>query len=347
MIPQLASPSVCVIDDEESEYRPILDALMTLGLGCVHVRGGSGDPLPPQPFDSLRVVFTDLHLSGQVGKAAASHTANVVKSVISPSSGPVLIVVWSKYAADPAGDPSLPPEDQPTEADLFMQELLSAEPRFQARLIFADMAKPKLPDQPAREEWTTTLRPQIEAVLGRTGGVDLLWTWEALVCGAAIHVSETLAKLIETNVDGGLPGEELKLLLRVLAQQQGGPDCSAATAPRHVLTVLSQIASDLLETNSSYARLDAHAAWLAEKVDKDVRKKTTPSARLNSVLLTASADPSSATFVPGTVYDVVDMAAMAAATHFTVENLQRDCFARDPTSSAFDMFQAGVLQNAF
>ena len=32
MIPRLASPSVCVIDDEEADYIPILDALMKLDL---------------------------------------------------------------------------------------------------------------------------------------------------------------------------------------------------------------------------------------------------------------------------------------------------------------------------
>src|SRR5258708_7058355 len=101
MIPRLASPSVCVIDDEEEDYVPILDALMTLGLGCVHVRGRNGDPLPPKPFEGLRLVFVDLHLSGQVVKSAASHTAQVVKAVVSAASGPVLIVIWSKYAADP------------------------------------------------------------------------------------------------------------------------------------------------------------------------------------------------------------------------------------------------------
>lgn len=144
MIPQLASPSVCVIDDEEHDYRPILDALLRLGLGCVHVRGDNEENLPPQPFNGLRIVFTDLHLAGHIGKAAASHTANVFAKVVSKDTAPVVVVIWSKYANDPADrEEGLPPEDQLTEADLFKQTLLEAKPEFKERLVFLDMQKPK------------------------------------------------------------------------------------------------------------------------------------------------------------------------------------------------------------
>jgi hypothetical protein len=341
MISYLASPSVCVIDEDPKDYEPILDALMTLGLGCVHVLGKSGAPLPPKPFEALRLVFTDLHLSGQVGKAAASHTANVVKKVVSAECGPVLIVIWSKYAGDPAGDVSLPPEDQPTEADLFKAELLSSEPKFKARLIFAEMPKPKLPDRPAVDEWIKTLQLEIANVLKTIGAFEILWTWEALARDAGIEVSETLTKLADTSAAGAEPLEiKLKLILRLLAQQQGGPDSSAATAPRHLLTVFSQIGLDVLETASSATGLEVHAGWLAEKVDDGIRKKHR-SAKLNAALLTASAVPAFAPFIPGTVYDVLDDQAFTAATGLSAEKLQRDCFEGDPDKSpAFADFKA-------
>ena len=50
MIKQLASPSVCVIDDEEEEYRPILAALNEMFVSCVHILGNSLEGLPPQPL---------------------------------------------------------------------------------------------------------------------------------------------------------------------------------------------------------------------------------------------------------------------------------------------------------
>ena len=341
MIPRLASPSVCVIDDDKDDYEPILNALMTLGLGCAHVRGGNGDPLPPIPFDAIRLIFVDLHLSGQVGKAAASHTANVVKSVVSAECGPVLVVIWSKYASDPAGDASLPPEDQPTEADLFKAELLSSEPKFKARFVFAEMAKPKLPDRPAVDEWVKMLQLEIENSLKDIEAFDVLWTWESLVRGTGIKVSETLTRLTESSAEDLEPLRvRLKLILRLLAQQQGGPDSSVATAPRHLLTVFSQIGLDVLETASSGVGFDAHAKWLAEELD-DATKKKQRSAKLNAVLLTSSAAPSFAAFMPGTVYDVLDTAALVAATGFSVEKLQRDCFEGNPDkSSAFADFKS-------
>ncbi|MGH8021831.1 MAG: hypothetical protein ACREIA_26820 [Opitutaceae bacterium] len=227
MIPRLLSPSVCVIDDEIADYGPILEALNTLGIGCVHVLGSSGDALPTSPFEGLRLVFTDLHLTGQAGKQAASHTANVVKKVVSPEHGPVVIVIWSKYAADPAGDASLPPTDQPTEADQFKSELLGAEPKFKARAIFLEMPKPKLLNRPAVDEWIKALKLEIENTLKGVGAVEVLWAWEAIALDAGIQVSEMLTKLTEAGVDDGEEvGGKLDLLLRLLAQQQGGPDSS-------------------------------------------------------------------------------------------------------------------------
>lgn len=341
MIPRLASPSVCVIDDDERDYVPILDALMTLGLGCVHVRGRSGDPLPPNPFEALRLVFTDLHLSGQVGKAAASHTANVVKQVISPSGGPALIIVWSKYANDPSGDPELPPDDQPTEADLFKTELLSADPRFKSRLAFVEMAKPKLADRPSVDEWIRSLQIEIENVLKSISAFEILWIWEGLAREAGLAVSETLAGLAEldTNDEGGLDAK-LKLILRRLAQQQGGPDCSVSTVAGHLLAVFSQIGLDVLETGSSVTKLDLHAEWLAEELDNDIKERH-GSAKLNAALLTTTSERYFTPFMPGTVYDVCDVASFHAATGFSVEMLQRDCFNGDPDKSpAFGNFVA-------
>jgi hypothetical protein len=46
-ISQLASPSVCVIDDEEQDFKPILTSLNELFVSCIHLSGAIGG-LPPQ-----------------------------------------------------------------------------------------------------------------------------------------------------------------------------------------------------------------------------------------------------------------------------------------------------------
>lgn len=326
MIPHLASPSVCVIDDEEPEYAPIIEALMTLGLGCVHVRGRNGDPLPPKPFDALRLIFTDLHLGGNVGKAAASHTANVFKSVLSTSCGPVLVVIWSKYSSDPAGDTSLPPEDQPTEAELFKAELLCSEPKFKTRLAFIEMNKPKPADRPTGSDWIESLKHEIQRTLEQNSAFDVLWAWESLYRNTSIAVSEILTTLAEAN-----PGDEtslndrLKLIFRLLAHSQGGPDISRATVSRHLMMILSHIGLDAIETTSLSPALEPHSEWLAaELVDDDIKKQ--PQSKLNSMLLTSPVNPASALFIPGTIYQIIDNAAFSTASGFTADLLQQDCF---------------------
>lgn len=328
MILNLSSPSVCVIDDEEPDYRPILDALIRLGLGCVHVRGDNAAPLPPKPFKGLRLVITDLHLSAPMGKTAASHTANVFRSVVSAETAPVVVVIWSKYAGDRAGDEGLPPEDQPTEADLFKKELLEAEPAFAKRLIFVEMPKPKRPDRPEDGVWTEDLQKDIKKALENLAAFDVLWAWEALVRNAGLDVTATLTDMagsvIESDNTSSL-NEQLTVLLKLLAQQQGGPDISEGTASRHLATVLSQLGQDEIEAASSRGSLELHAKWLAGELPKEEKKKAR-SAKLNSLLLTAHASPSFAAFSPGTVFHVTDIPSLEKAAGFNVKRLQEDCF---------------------
>lgn len=320
MIPRLASPSVCVIDDEQPDYQPILDALLKLGIACVHVRGDSGSPLPPQPFEGLRIVFTDLYLSGSLGKTSAAHTANVFKTVVSAHTAPVLVVIWSKHTDERDGDPGLPPEDQPTAADLFKSAVLEAEPLFRERLIFTEMAKPKpklgRPDDTSA--WITTLQVDIEKKLLEFPACDLLWSWESLVREAGISISEELTSLAlqpspsETGVGSEAPSldDKLKLVFRQLAKEQGGPDCSESSAPRHLAAVLAQSLADEMEHTEGLDELARHGAWLCEQ--KELPKTVPFASQLNGVLLTSTAASSGRPFVPGTVYRLSDLSKFEA-----------------------------------
>jgi hypothetical protein len=98
MINQLASPSVCVVDDDPTEFMPILAALNDLYVSCIHILGNEIASLPARPFKRLQLVFLDLHLNNSVGKNAASHTANVFTKLVSTETAPIVVVIWSKYA---------------------------------------------------------------------------------------------------------------------------------------------------------------------------------------------------------------------------------------------------------
>jgi hypothetical protein len=310
MISRLASPSVCVIDDEEAEYRAILDALWNLGLACLHVRGADSATLPRQPFKGLRVVFADLHLAPPTGKGAAAHTANIFIKIVSPDTAPVVVVIWSKYASDKVAEEGLPPEDQLTEADCFKNQLLEAEPRFKDRLIFLEMKKPMPGDRPVKKKWVKVLQKEIQSKFKELPAFDVLWSWESLVRNAGIAVSGelmTIASSITDNGEAGLSKQihgNLKLLLRCLVKEHGGSDCSAATAPRYLATMLAQCLTDQLEHSDNLDTLSRHGKWLGD-IEK-IPQATVFAPRINRLLHTAAHSSGSRPFIPGTIYRLSD-----------------------------------------
>lgn len=307
MIPRLASPSVCVIDDEKCDYEPILNALHRLGLGCVHIKGEASVTLRQKPMNGLRVVFTDLHLSGQVGKAAASHTANVFKRVVSAETAPVVVVIWSKYADDPVPGNGLPSDDQPTEAAMFKQTLLEAEPAFKDRLVFCEMKKPKLKNRPKGQKWITKLQKDIRKEIEEYTAFDVLWTWESIVREAGIRLTQSLTMLAmeppaaQPNGTASADSlhDRLKVALRVLVREQGGPNPSAASAPRHLATVLAQTLADHIEHSEDLKVLAKHGEWLS--IQSGTKDVCSIAPGVNGLLLTAGPSVTTA-FTPGTVY---------------------------------------------
>lgn len=337
MIPHLASPSVCVIDDDKNDYEPILDALVRLGLGCVHVKGKFKTGLPPKPFKCLRVVFMDLHLSTPVGKSAASHAAQVFSKVVSSDTAPVVVVIWSMYADDVLGDG--PKNDQPTEAELFKTTLLQSYPAFADRLVFIEMKKPKLKDRPAAKKWVTQLKKDIRKNLEKLSAFDALWAWEALVRDAGISVTEGLTTLALLQ-DLGAPSvggtvsalpEKLKLALRLLVREQSGSECSAKTAPRHFAAALGQSLIDQLEHLDDRKDLARHGQWLSDQAG--LPKSSAISPGVNGFLLTSELGKKSGPFVPGTIYRLKKLKKFEETFGTTSDALLDDCYNGSPAKS--------------
>jgi hypothetical protein len=304
MISRLASPSVCVIDDEEGDFRPILAALNSLYVSSIHILGSDIEELPPRPFNGMRLVFLDLHLSGSVGKDAASYTANVFRRVVSSDTAPIVVVIWSKYAKDRVAQDGIPPEDQETEAELFKRTVFEAEPKYKGRLIFVEMDKPKPDDRP--RGWSKALKAEIRRALKDQSAIDALWAWELLVKEGCNAVSEGLTAL--AAVSAAAEAIELKDALREtmkrLTKAQGEGDLSKKTAPRHLATVLAQLLLDQLEHPDGLETLAAHGDWLASAPAGQAGERFAQ--RMNGLLLTAGVPKKSAPFGPGTVYRVTD-----------------------------------------
>lgn len=310
MITQFASPSVCVVDDEEADYTPIITALNQLYVSSIHILGNDVDELPPTPFKRLQLVFLDLHLTNTVGKNAASHTANVFTKIVSPETAPIVVVIWSKYAQDRVTDVDVPAEEQETEAELFKRTLLEFEPKYKGRLIFIEMEKPKPDDRP--QDWTDQLKEEIDRTLEDQVAVGVLWTWDSLVRDAAMGVGEGLTAIAAASAEQQHIElkDGLKDAMQRLAKAQGEGDLSAATAPGHLVTVLTQLLMDQLDHTDTSA-LAGHGNWLA--ADPGHSAPVGFAASMNGLLLTSAAPPASLPFSPGTVYRVKNPGSFVAA----------------------------------
>lgn len=298
MIDLLAAPLVCVIDEDPNEYPYILQALNSLYVGCVHIKGDDTTQLPPQPFKSLRLVFTDLYLSsGAVGKDMASHTANVFRHVVSADTGPVLVVIWSKHK-DETVDAGVPEEDQKTEADLFKETLIEAFPEYKEKLVFLEMQKPMAVED--KEAWVAELRGQINNVLAGRNAIHVIWEWESLVRGASQGVIGELASSVQLSGIALEDGLQKAMRLIVAAQSEGG--VSEKTAPGYLATVLAQMLVDQLEHFNGGSILSSHGPWLVEP--QQATNLDAFKFGMNSFLLTAKAQTSATLFLPGMIYKV-------------------------------------------
>jgi len=321
MIEHLKSPSVCVVDDEQEDYRPILNALNSLQVGCVHLTGAVAD-LPASPFSRLRLIFLDLHLNNTTGKDAASYTANAFTRIVSPRTAPIVVVIWSKYSGDIV-DRDIPEDDQETEADLFKRTLFEAEAGYQDRLVFVEMAKPKPADRP--DEWTKELAKQIAETLKEQSAIDALWTWEASVQEGCNEVCSELTAVAKAAIEEGNLGlaAGLKGALQALAEAQGEGDLTKQNAPSHLTAALSQLLADQLEHPESTDGLAAHGEWLCQAPDPEPRPEF--SAHMNGILVVADLAVTEMRYTPGTVYRVTNHEQFEAHFGCTVASLFAAC----------------------
>jgi hypothetical protein len=331
MISQLASPSVCVIDEDPKDFEPLLAALNGLFVSTVHIRGDDSAKLPPVPFTGLRLVFLDLHLTSAGGKDATAHTANVFLNVVSPETAPLVVVIWSKYADAPLGPDGNPVEDGETEAQAFTRTLLKEEPRYRERVIFVQMEKLQGSERPEAEgEWVERLKGKINEALHDQSAIDLLWRWDNLVRDASVSVSSELTELARLSAEGQNIElkDGLKDVMQRLAKAEAGPDFRPETAPHHLATVLGQLFKDHLEQQETPGRFDPHGAWLGVNPAGAGFAGLPP--HMNTLMLTSGLANPMPPFVPGTVFHCPDVAEFEARTGASFADLAGKCFSGNP-----------------
>ena len=260
------------------------------------------------------MVFLDLHLSGTIGKDAASYTANYFQKAVAIVTTPLIVVIWSKYAGD------VPSGEQETEAQLFKRTLLEKNPDFKGRLIFVEMMKPKKHDRP--EEWRGQLKCQIEEALSGQPAIEVMWSWNELVMEGCAQVTQDMTAQAAAAGSARSLQEGLKDTMQRLAKAQSEGDFAPATAPRHLVALLNQLLVDQLEHPSGIERIAPHGLWLG------VKSTSAPPAgfagKMNGLLLTSELSDGAAIYAPGTVFRIKSAEAFECAFGKEVNELLKE-----------------------
>jgi len=304
---------VCIIDDQPEEYRKLFAALNRLGVGYTHVAGDSVRSLPKAPFTRLRLVFLDMHLSGDaISSNTASHTANVFAHVVSPTVAPIVVVVWSKYVK---------------EVDAFRAELYRSKPNFVGKLIFILLEKPLSASKIHVAKLVTAMKSALKPLLP----LRLLWGWECLAQLAAVNTSTEVfslaCKRASVSPTDSTEQERAKLLgglrsvLSALVEAEAGRTASAASAPLDLLHALGATLLDRLDTSEEWKLLEEAGDVLS---DSPTPVSVEEQSAMNAMLVYGPVERNGGRFKPGTLYHVTNSRAFARKVGVSEDEFWRE-----------------------
>lgn len=291
----LETARVCIIDDEEKEYFPLIQALSRLRLGCVHISGERVEDLPDPPLSGLRLVFLDMQLGleGADDAAITAHTAQVFSKVVSSSAGPLLVVVWTKH------------EDM---VELFQKRLYEHYPEYLGKLLFTRIEKPADGADPNQ------LREAISLVMKNFYPAELLWRWEQLAHDAASATTEEISKLATERAAIGPEDSEgagttklltgLSEILLILISAEAEKTISSQTAFADLLAVLNPLHRDRLEhavetPDAEVAEALVNGPTISPRKDEKIE--------LNTMLFVAQHFREETPLRPGVLFGIRDM----------------------------------------
>jgi len=94
---------VAVVDNEPKEVKDLLAVLAKKGIGALYYVGPSA--FPADPLTGIRLLFLDLELEGLQSSSPttkASTAVGVLKKLVSPDNGPLVVVIWTDHQEDAA-----------------------------------------------------------------------------------------------------------------------------------------------------------------------------------------------------------------------------------------------------
>ena len=318
------SARVCVIDDEPEECAELLLALNSMGVGAVHFHGDRAEALPAtgEQFRNLRLVFLDMHLGTHVGmdaRAVTAQTAKVFAQIVSPESGPILVVVWTKH---------------PDYVSSFRGSLYQIHAEFRGRLFFARMDKPTTGSKLTAQE----LRGRIETQLTSLAPLPLLWRWDSLVQEATTSVAAELCRLAcshaqLTGAEGELEESDkmlnaLSAVLFFLLKAGEGRALSEASAPSGLFNILGSLHAHRLENLPAQAGVGMFSPILTGSTDAK-RPSAGVQVALNTMLMVGGHNDEEVRLRPGTIYHISDEATFESEMGISVRLIASELCQRE------------------
>jgi hypothetical protein len=210
------------------------------------------------------------------------------------------------------------------------------------------MVKPKLGDRPEQGTWVENLLSEITKIFEAYPACDMFWSWQATVSNAAISIGEQLTELAlhaDPNAQGGdateILDKNLGLIFRALSQEQGGPDCNAASASGHLAVALTESLTDELEHSVDLESVARHGEWLCNR--ENLPKEFPFAAHLNGLLITTAIPEKAGTFVPGTIFRYNDFRAFQWMFGIKVGEVLFNCYSKVEGGMVFAEWKENII----
>jgi len=287
----LRTARVLILDDNPDEAMPVVQALGSLGIGCVYVSGEKIEDVEKlRPFSGIRVAFVDMKLGIEgTARQVVAKTVRVLNAVLAKDTSPIVLIAWTNH-----------PE--------FVEEFTKAVKQnlgFVVPLLIHRMQKPRRADgKISLPQVTSGLR----RILNGHWPLALIWALEQLAhdaTGTTTHaVSEVATRGAATaqTSDAQRANDwlrSLQSLLRILIVAAAGSNLGRRDAQVALLEAFNALHFERLQ-NASFAMLLTGVSKLcllpASNPPSDQK------AALNSMLLMSPVDSSERGVKPGNLY---------------------------------------------
>jgi hypothetical protein len=283
---------VLIIDDRPDEAMPVVQALGTLGIGCVYVSGEKIEDVERlKPFAGIRIAFVDMKLAIEgTAREVVAKTVRVLKAVLSNKTLPIVLIAWT---------------DHPEYVEEFTR-VTKQELPFIVPLLIHRMQKPK------RADGGISLAKVISGlrrILNAHWPLSVMWALEQIGHEATSNTTQAVSEVASQGAANNGDSTDtaradnwlrsLQRLLRTLIFAAAGSNLDRRESQVGLLEAFSAMHFERLQ-NISFPALITQISKLCRL--EVPRLSVEQTAALNSMLLLSPVDASERTVKPGNLY---------------------------------------------